>query len=884
MKNSKKIVSLLLAFVLVISSMTIASAATTNASKAKVLHDLGLFKGVSATEYVPDLESETDAAQAIVLIGRALQWQVNEQATVTFTDVPSWAVPYVDYAVKADITNGVSATEFGVNIISGQRMVAWFLRALGYDMTDSWEKTALLATQASLTIPAGSLRDDVVGVIYEAMTTTPVDGDQTLIQTIVGSDATKMAVAQNAGLIPEEYLILSAKMIGTKSVELKFNNTVDTDKTTVQIKKNAAIYSTTATWNDAKNTVVLTSSINLPAATYVANVNMDGEALTKEFVVSAPVADSIEITSSYVDDQTEDAQIAFVVKNQYGENMKVKSSSSASDKFVVVAYNVTQKASATVDVNTNDTYFEMNTLASPDAFKTGDDIRLTVTYKGLTTQKNITVKTVGVFDNFSFGDIEFIDSKDTSLDESDESVKLNYTLVEEYGEIVDLNATSAVATLPASIQGIQFISSDNSVISGIRIIDDSDGVGEIHLTIAGAGDATITGIVAASGTIATKKIKVLASASPETVSITPPTNVVAGGDKAFDLRLTVLDQYGSKLTTVSGITFSYTFDVDDDDVTLTKSDSDNVPKLTVDLTNATVTSSEGTSKLKISAKNSSNEVIGSLTIDVEPNATVTDVVSTSFSKVFEYNGSVGASLTLTDDDIVAKDQYGREITGDIEVSSSNPSVMTASGKTLTAVGVGTAMIEVSVGSTSMDVSVSVVDSGDIDSYSMPSISKIYAVSPVNAAYQKTITIEGVSNDKTVVLIDNVPDIVTSDDESKATVAGNIVTGIDAGKTTISVWMAGKKVDSETITVSKEKPYAVSVTFEENEINNGGDLYTIMLVKDQYDVELKPTLYFSEQSKDYTITDKKFINGPTGYVEITVVTTNGLSVTKSIKVN
>ena len=885
MKNSKKLLSLLLVFVLVLSTMTITSAATTNASKAKILHDLGLFNGISTTEYIPDLESESDAAQAIVLIGRALQWSVNENATVTFTDVPSYAVPYVAYAVDAGITVGVSTSKFGVENISGKRLVAWFLRALGYDMQDSWDKTELLATQAGLSVPTNALRDDVVGVIYAAMTTVPIGESNSLIQTIVGTNASKLAIAQNAGLIPEEYTILSTKMVGTKKVEIILNSPVDTSKTSITIKKGAALYSTTATWNDNKNEAVLTTNINLPAATYTATVNIDGEVLTKDFVVTAATASSIEVTSSSIDDQISEAQVDFLVKNQYGEDMSVKSSSSASDKFVVVAYNVTQNKSATVVTNTNDTYFEIDTLTSTDAFKVDDVVRLTVSYKGLTVQKNLVVKAVGAYNTFAFGEVELIDEDDTSLDEGDGSFIVDYVLVEDYGDVVDLSSTAAVATLPAMVQGIQFVSSDNSVVSGIRIINDSDGIGQIHFTVAGAGDAVITAIVTATGDVSTKSVKVLGTASPESVSIASPTKVVAGGDDAFDLALTILDQYGNKLTSVSGVTFSYTLDVADDNVTLTKSNTDNVPKLTVDLSNATVTEAEDTSTLKITARDSDGDSIGSLNISVEPNAEVTTVTSTSFSKIFEYDGASGASYTLTDDDITARDQYDRDITGTIALVSSDPSVISVSGQTLEAEAIGSTTVEVFVDSASIDVNISVIASSKVVSYSMSSVGKVYAVSPVNPAYQKEVTIEGVdTNGKNVILIDDIPDIVTTSDESKLTVAGNKLTGLDAGTVTISVWMSGTKVDSESVTVSEDLPYAVSVEFETLTINNGGDLNSIVKVVDQYGVELSPTLYFSENSSSYSISSGKNINGPTGYVEITVVTTNGLSVTKNIKVN
>ncbi len=231
MKNFKKVLSLVLAFAMVLSTMTVAFAAT-NDDKAEVLYKLGLFKGVSTTEFDPALDQETDAAQAITLIGRALQWEVDEDATVAFTDVPDYAVPYIAYAVDAKITNGVSDTTFGTEYIDGQRMVAWMLRALGYDMTKSWDETDTLAEEAGLTVPENKLRDDVVNVIYEALTTTPVDGDMTLIEKIVGDDAQLRAVAEAEGLmqaVPEDIAVVDVEALNLVQVAVEFNKEVDAD-------------------------------------------------------------------------------------------------------------------------------------------------------------------------------------------------------------------------------------------------------------------------------------------------------------------------------------------------------------------------------------------------------------------------------------------------------------------------------------------------------------------------------------------------------------------------------------------------------------------------------------------------------------------------------
>lgn len=236
MKNFKKVLALTLALAVIMSSMTVAFAASANDAKAQTLHELGLFQGTSTTSFVPALEEESNAQQALVLIGRALKWPVDMAAKSDFTDVADWAAPYVAYAVEKGITNGVSATEFGASF-DGKRMVTWFLRALGYDMNDSWEKTTELAATAGLTVPTATTRDAVVGVIYEGLSSTPVGGTKTLVETIVGSDAALLKIAQDAGLVAKDLAVVSVSATNLKTITIALNKEINKSTATADTVK-----------------------------------------------------------------------------------------------------------------------------------------------------------------------------------------------------------------------------------------------------------------------------------------------------------------------------------------------------------------------------------------------------------------------------------------------------------------------------------------------------------------------------------------------------------------------------------------------------------------------------------------------------------------------
>jgi trk system potassium uptake protein TrkH len=81
---------------------------------AQELKDLGLFRGVSETDF--DLDRAPSRVEALVMLIRVL----GKESEVTgdtwkhpFTDVPGWADNYVGYAYSKGLTNGQSATQFG---------------------------------------------------------------------------------------------------------------------------------------------------------------------------------------------------------------------------------------------------------------------------------------------------------------------------------------------------------------------------------------------------------------------------------------------------------------------------------------------------------------------------------------------------------------------------------------------------------------------------------------------------------------------------------------------------------------------------------------------------------------------------------------------------
>ncbi|WP_163539687.1 S-layer homology domain-containing protein [Gracilibacillus sp. YIM 98692] len=690
--------------------------------------------------------------------------------------------------------------------------------------------------------------------------------------------ATFLHRAVDATAAPE---VESVSAIGVKTVEVKFNTAVDTDAASVQIKRGAANYGSDVEWNEAGDTATVTTVIELPEDDYSAVVTgIADEALTYDFSVSEEVESDVALTSTTVDDGDSAAQVAFVVENQYGEDMEVDADDSA---ISVSAYNVTQGKDVSGDITEpSEQYFELKTDTTADDYEVGDEIRFTVTYKGLTTQSNVVVADPSSAAAIEFGDI-VLGEDDTRLNVSDGTVKLNYTLLDQYGNTTDLSATG-VSALPTTIDDVQFLSSDSGVISDIAVVNDADGYGEIELTVAGSGTAVITAINNESGDIAKTTITVEEDSAPESVAIDAPTKLMAAGDEAFDLGLTVTDQYGDILDSVNGLVA----DIDLAGATVGLVDADDVTSLNVDLSGATVTE---TTEVEITITDGADE-LGTLTFDVEPNAVAQQITATSFPTVFEDQ----ATLQLSNDDLTVVDQYGRNFEGTITVASDDTGVVSSDGSndTITTVAEGTATLTIDVDGVTKEVDVKVIGSDDIESYTVDSIDTIYA-SDAEDVYNGTVALSGVdANGNQVKLVSTAPDFITSSNASVADIdsTGKKVVGKSEGTATISAWKGGEVVGTTTVTVSEDAPVASEVTLDPatTTVAVGAGTHDIsgdLEVLDQYDVDVAdPTAGFwtTSDASVATVTDGVVTLNAAGDVTIGYVTSNGLTDSVELTVN
>ena len=110
------------------------------------VYENGLFKGMSATEFGPAITM--NRAMFVTVLGRLTGVNVDDFTTVTFADCEagSWYAPYVEWAAKAGIVKGMSATEFApdaeITVEQALTILYRYMTTMGYDLTGEADLTA----------------------------------------------------------------------------------------------------------------------------------------------------------------------------------------------------------------------------------------------------------------------------------------------------------------------------------------------------------------------------------------------------------------------------------------------------------------------------------------------------------------------------------------------------------------------------------------------------------------------------------------------------------------------------------------------------------------------------------------------------------------------
>ncbi len=136
------------------------------------VYENGLFKGMSDTEFGPAITM--NRAMFVTVLGRLTGVNVDDFTTVTFADCEagSWYAPYVEWAAKSGIVNGMSATEFApdaeITVEQALTILYRYMIAMGYDLTGAADLTAYADAASVSDWAAPAVQWAVANGIYEA--------------------------------------------------------------------------------------------------------------------------------------------------------------------------------------------------------------------------------------------------------------------------------------------------------------------------------------------------------------------------------------------------------------------------------------------------------------------------------------------------------------------------------------------------------------------------------------------------------------------------------------------------------------------------------------------------------------------------------------------
>lgn len=180
------------------AAMLTASAFAANYTNcADSLHEMGLFQG---TQNGYDLDRTPTRAEAAVMLVRLLGKEAEAKAltyTAPFTDLKGWEKPYVQYLYSNGLVNGTCRTTFNpTGKCTAQMYATFLLRALGYSDTADFSYENAIETAREQGIydtgiinTQNFLRDDAAAASYTALSVSPKNSEDTLLDQLVSENA-----------------------------------------------------------------------------------------------------------------------------------------------------------------------------------------------------------------------------------------------------------------------------------------------------------------------------------------------------------------------------------------------------------------------------------------------------------------------------------------------------------------------------------------------------------------------------------------------------------------------------------------------------------------------------------------------------------------------
>ncbi|MBN2260141.1 MAG: S-layer homology domain-containing protein [Clostridiales bacterium] len=857
----KKIISLVLVLVLVLGSFPVFA---DTATYGEQLQALGLVKGVDAEGTLDEMNTLT-RAQMMVVLSRLYgveETAMNFALPSTFTDVAvdAWYAPYVAYAQLQGWTVGNGDGTFSPEAtLTAQQAATFLLRALGYsDQTGDFTYEGAVEFAATLGVSAVTSDPLLRGELFEMM-----------FKTInaVAKNGEVLGVTLGV-LVQNEVEIVSAVVTDVNKITVTFNQPVDNTLATVKLMKGLATYSTTKVWSEDMTSVVLTSSLSkLSSADYTVQVTgLTEEALVVDVTVDDEEVAGVDVVTTNVDIDAE-VVVELNVFNQYGTLY----STPATANLTATVYETLDATFSDADKaaeNDEDAYNMTLTYTvdldgdDGDDVVAGDTFKLTVVYSSFVDAQVVTFGDAPELADLSFGNVLPLEDE-TKIFEDTDNLVVEYTAVDQYGNEYVLTVDD--------LADITWASSDLSVANWADLDVNSDD--ELTIDALAEGDTVITAIIGEYGVVAQFSMVVETESYVDAVALSAPSELVAAGETA-ELLFVAYDQFGEV--------------IDNDDVTnvlvngaTPEFDGEYllVDTMVEDDFDVEVTLDED------SATKDSGDVLDTVTFYVEEAAYAMEVTEFNFPTLFEV---AGATATLTYEDIVVVDQYGRDFEvadGDLTVVSNadaGDEVFTLAGLVFTSGNTaGSEEFTLEVVTTgeefeadgyviTYDFELEIVESDDITSYAFDEVGTVYGgIAYYNgtddSSYVVTTEILGkTSAGADVVLVAGKVDLLTSS-STKLVVTGLDVNGTGLADDDDNVVVTLKAFDDEgallataTVTVSGADPVLTVVELDADyEFTTGDDVVDVLYAEDQYGIEVveQGTWYQYNEDGDYIVDSK-----------------------------